>query len=430
MTQPHPPHSGSPRRAVASKGRLALILGSTTAVTPLGVDMYLPALPALAESFATNATRVQLTLSAFFLGLSIGQVFYGSLADRYGRRPMLLIGMVLFVLASIGCATATSVDALIVWRFLQALGSCSGMVIATAVVRDLYSPAEGAHMISRMMLVMGAAPILAPLLGGFVLSLFGWQAIFWFMVFYGVALSVALATFLPETRPAHTHGPNSVWAALKVYASVISHRRFQGYALSRGLAQGGMFAYIAGSPFVFMTLHGVPAQYFGLLFGLNAIGIIGASQINIRLLKKHSPDRILRGALAGIGIAGLLLSAAAMLPLSSGIPGFVALLVPLFAIMALTGLVQPNATVMAMAPFGDRAGSASALIGTLMFAIAAVVSGTVAFLNDGTALPMAVTIAASGWLAFCAYHLLAKGSAVETGSAAETPDEGNHGVPR
>jgi DHA1 family bicyclomycin/chloramphenicol resistance-like MFS transporter len=414
MTQQHQPHSGSPRRAVASKGKLALILGSTTAVTPLGVDMYLPSLPSLTQSFATDATRVQLTLSAFFLGLSIGQVFYGSLADRYGRRPMLLIGMVLFVLASIGCATATSVDALIVWRFLQALGSCSGMVIATAVVRDLYGPAEGAHMISRMMLVMGAAPILAPLLGGLVLTLFGWQAIFWFLVLYGATLSVALATFLPETRPAHTHGPNSLWAAIKVYGSVLSHRRFQGYALSRALAQGGMFAYIAGSPFVFMTLHGVPAKYFGLLFGLNAIGIIGASQINIRLLKKHTPDRILRGALAGIGVAGLLLSAAAMLPLSTGIPGFVALLVPLFAIMTLTGLVQPNATVMAMVPFGDRAGSASALIGTLMFAVAAVVSAMVAFMHDGTALPMAGTIVVSSWMALCAYHLLAKGSATDT----------------
>lgn len=406
------PRRGSPRHAVGSNGKLALLLGSIMAVTPLGVDMYLSAMPSLAESLATDATRVQLTLSAFFLGLSMGQVFYGSLADRYGRRPLLLIGMLLFIVASTGCAMATSVEALIVWRFLQAAGACAGMVITNAVVRDRFNPIEGAHMISRMMLVMGAAPILAPLLGGFILTTLGWEAIFWILALYGAVLVIAIALFLPETRPAHTHGPDSLWAALKVYGGVLSHRNFQGYALSRALVQGGMFAYIAGSPFVFMTLHGVPAEYFGLLFGLNAIGIIGASQINVHLLRRHTPDRILRGALAGVGVAGLLLCMAAMLPLSFGIPGFVALLLPLFAIMTLTGLVQPNATVLAMAPFGDRAGSASAMVGTLMFAVAALVSSAVAFLHDGSAMPMAGTIAVASGLALCTYHLLARGSAM------------------
>jgi len=408
MTQHFAPSGGSSHKASGGNAQLALVLGSTMAVTPLAVDMYLPSMPSLSQALSADPARVQLTLSAFFLGLSLGQVFYGSLTDRYGRRPMLLIGLLIYVLSSAGCALASSVDALIVFRFLQAAGSCSAMVITMAVVRDRYGPAEGAHMISRMMLIMGVAPILAPLLGGFILTTVGWQAIFWFQALYGAVLVTSIALLLPETRPAHTRAPTGVWSALKTYGGVLSHRRFLGYALSRGLAQGGMFAYIAGSPFVFITLHGVPPQYFGLLFGLNAIGIIGASQVNVRLLRRYSPDRILSRSLAGIGVAGLLLALAALLPLSFGIPGFVALLLSLFVLMALTGLVQPNATVMAMQPFGDRAGSASALIGTLMFAIAAVTSSAVAFFHNGTALPMSGSIAVSGVLALGIYHLLAK----------------------
>ena len=379
-----------------------------TAIMPLAVDMYLPSLPSLAQSLAADPASVQLTLSTFFVGVALGQLLHGPLSDRFGRRPLMLIGLVLYVLASIGCALATSVEALIGLRFLQAIGACAGMVISLAVIRDSFAPTEGARMISRMMLIHGAAPILAPLIGGLLLGLFGWRAIFWFLGLYGVLCVAGVTVFLPETRPAHTKGPTGVISALKGFASVLSHRRFVGYALTRAFASAGMFSYIAGSPFVFITLHGVSPQHFGFLFGLNAFGLIAASQINVRLLRRHKSERILRTTVVVMALSGVLLVTAASLPLSLGIAGFIALLLPLFFCVACNGLINPNATALAMAPFGDRAGTASALIGALTFLIAGIASAVVSALHGESALPMALTIAAVELLSLLCYVFVAR----------------------
>ncbi len=385
----------------------ALILGAMTAILPMAVDMYLPALPALAQSLEVDPSRVQLTLSTFFVGVAGGQLLHGPLSDRYGRRPLMLTGLTLYVLASAGCAVASSVEMLMALRFVQALGACAGMVISLAVIRDSFPPEDGARMISRMMLVLGLAPILAPLVGGQLLGWFGWRSIFWFLTLYGVACFVAVTIFLPETRPAHTKGPTSIRTWVQGFAGVLAHRRFVGFALTRGLATAGMFSYIAGSPFVFIVLFGVPPEHFGWLFGLNAIGLIAATQLNVHLLKFRSSEQLAGISVRVSAVAGLLLVAAALLPHSLGWAAFAALLVPLFFCVATNGLINPNVTSLGMAPFGDRAGTASALLGSISFMVAGIASAVVSSFPARSALPMALTIAAVELLAVFAFFVIA-----------------------
>jgi MFS transporter, DHA1 family, multidrug resistance protein len=383
--------------------RITLILGALTAFAPMSIDMYLPALPEIGRSLGADTASVQLTLSAFFIGLAVGQAIYGPLADRFGRKGPLYFGLVVYIAASIGCALASDIQALIGLRLVQALGGCVGIVIARAVVRDLYGHQESARMFSVLMLVMGVAPILAPLLGGYVLIWFGWRAIFWVLALFGLSCLVAAALILPETRPAHTVKPN-VLSAIAGYGRLLVDRRFIGYTLAGGLAQAGLFAYISGSPFVFIEVFGVPAQHYGWLFGLNALGLIVASQINRRLLSRHTSDELLKranltNALFGIALAGIALSGVGGLPL---------LLLPLFGYVAALGFTFPNAAAGALAPFGDRAGSASALLGSVQFAIAAIAGAAVGLLHDDTAVPMAAVICACGIAALVAHRTLVR----------------------
>ncbi len=377
--------------------RLTLILGALSAVSPMSIDMYLPSLPALERDFSTDAAAVQLTLSAFFLGLALGQALYGPLADRHGRRPPLLAGIALYVAASVGCALATSIEALVALRFLQAMGGCAGVVIARAVVRDLFEPQAAARMLSLLMLVMGVAPILAPLAGGAILVWAGWRWIFAALALFGLACLLAVAVGLPETRPAHTVRPGLA-GSLRIFAGLARDRRFLGPALTGGLAQAGMFAYISGSPFVFIQVYGVPAQHYGWLFGLNALGIIGGSQLNRWLLRRHPAAAILGVANGVTATCGLLLLAVAW----GGAGGLPLLLAPLFGYVASLGFTYANAAALAMASFPEKAGSASALLGTVQFGAAAVAGSVVGHLHDGTAVPMAAVIAACGLLALAA----------------------------
>lgn len=377
-------------------GRLIVVLGALAGFGPMAVDMYLPSLPTLARVFAAPGGAVQLTLAVFFIGLAGGQLVYGPLADRYGRKPPLYAGIVLFVLASAGCALAPSLDALIACRLAQALGCCAGIVIVRAVVRDLFEAQDAARMFSLVLLVMGVAPILAPLAGGYLLVLAGWQSIFWALALFGVACFVAVARWLPETRGARPGVALS--QALRSYAVLLGDRRFMGYALAGGLAQAGMLAYISGSPQVFIEVYGVPAQHYGWLFGLNAVGLIGASQVNRRLLQQHSARAILRRANAANATFGPLL----MLLAATGWLGFAGVLLPLLCYVAGLGMLFPNSQALALQGHAERAGTASALLGTLQFSGAAVASAVVGALYQGSALPMAAVIAACGVLAFAA----------------------------
>ncbi|HYJ20082.1 MAG TPA: Bcr/CflA family multidrug efflux MFS transporter [Burkholderiales bacterium] len=390
--------------------RTTLILSALVAFAPMSIDMYLPALPALERYFATDTASVQHTLAAFFIGLAAGQLLYGPLADRYGRKPPLYFGLVLYVAASAACALAPDIASLIFLRFLQAVSGCAGMVVARAVVRDLYDRQESARVFSILLMVMGIAPIVAPIAGGYLLTLSGWRSIFWVLALFGVACLVAVRWGLPETLAKHQ--PRIPLSnAMRNYGGLFADRRFLGYALSGGFGQAGMFAYISGSPFVFIDLYGVPAHAYGWLFAVNAAGIVAFTQLNRRLLLRHHSDRLLDfGNLAGF-LACLLLLAAAI----SSAAGLAGILVPLFFIVSLRGLTFPNASAGAMAPFPEKAGSASALLGSVQFAIAAVASASVGAFHDGTAVPMAAVIAACGLLAFVSYRALAVRGAKQSG---------------
>lgn len=385
----------------AIERRRILLLGAIIAIAPLSIDLYLPALPTIQSHLGATEAEAQLTLSAYFLGLALGQLFYGPISDRIGRRKPLFFGLALYAGSALGCALATDIDSLIVLRLLQALGGCSGMVIVRAVVRDLYTPQDMARVLSLLLLVMGVAPILAPVFGSWIFVAFGWQAVFIILVLYAVGCLVASARLLPETlaSPGETLRFGRV---LSGYLRLLRHRRFMGYALSGGIAQSGMFAYIAVSSFVFIDVYGLSPTEYGLLFGVNAFGLILGSQLNNRALRRFRSEQVLKAALTAFAVFGVVLAVV----IWTGLGGLSLALVPLWCCITSLGFTFPNSTAAAMAPFGDRAGMAAALMGTLQYGLAALASSVVAHLHDGTAKPMALTIAGCGVLSVVVLRVL------------------------
>lgn len=373
-----------------------LILGALSAFGPLAIDFYLPAFPTMARAFATDVEHVQLSLAAYFVGLALGQLIYGPVADRYGRRKPLLVGVTLFTLASLACAFAPSLEWLIAARFVQALGGCAGMVVTRALVRDSCDPVQGAKVFSQLMLVMGVAPILAPLAGGLLLNSFGWQAIFVSLTLFSALCGIAVALRLPETLAPDAPRP-PLRGTFGRYVALLRDTEFVAFALAGGVAMAGMFGYIAGSPFVFIELYGVPADQYGWLFGSNAAGFIIVSQINAQLLRLRGPGFWLRRF-----VWFYFACAAILLMLALSKPAMLwPLLIPLFAGLASLGSILPNATACAMAKQGSQAGLASALMGSLQFCVAAFASASVGWLHNGTAVPMALVIASCALLAAC-----------------------------
>lgn len=371
--------------------RTLLILGALCAFGPLAIDFYLPSFPTLAQQFATDVEHIQLSLAAYFVGIAIGQLFYGPLADRFGRRVPLLVGVALFALGSLACAIAPSLEWLIAARFVQALGGCAGMVITRAVVRDLCDPLASAKVFSQLVLVMGLAPILAPLGGGLLLNTLGWPWIFHSLAIFATLCLLAVLRWLPETRPQELP-PAPLSGAFGQYRALLGNAPFMGYSLAGGVAMAGMFAYIAGSPFVFIELYGVPAEHYGWLFGSNAAGFVIMAQVNARLVRAGGPAVWLRRVVLVYLSSGLCLLALAWWRPEQLWP----LLVPLFICVASLGCLLPNATACAMAGQGQHAGSASGLLGSMQFTVAASASALVAFLHDGSAVPMALVIALCG----------------------------------
>ncbi|MDH1551339.1 MULTISPECIES: multidrug effflux MFS transporter [Pseudomonas] len=377
--------------------RMVLILGALSAFGPLAIDFYLPAFPAMAQAFATDEKHVQATLAAYFLGLSIGQLAYGPVADRFGRRKPLMFGVTVFTLASLACAYAPNLDTLVLARFVQALGGCAGMVLSRAIVSDKCDPVASAKVFSQLMLVMGLAPILAPMLGGVLVNVAGWQSIFLTLGLFSAACLLAVSLGLPESMP-EDMPRQPLSGALRQYLRLLADRVFLGHAVTGGIAIAGMFAYIAGSPFVFIKLYGVPAEHYGWLFGANAAGFILVAQVNARLLAKRGPAFLLARAVwlyLGAGLA--LLAVAAWRPTALW-----PLLVPLFVCIASLGCIIPNASACAMSGQGARAGSASALMGCVQFSVAAGAAALVGLLHDGSAVPMALVICLCGVLAVSA----------------------------
>lgn len=384
---------------------LVVLLGAVTAFAPLSIDMYLPGLPALGLEFGASPGHVQLSVASFFLGLAVGQGFYGPLSDRFGRTRPLFVGLALFVLASIGCALSPSINVLIAVRFFQALGACSGQVIARAVVRDLFEPREAVQVFSLLVLVMGVSPVLAPLAGGQVLLFFKWRAIFWAMALLG---AIGLTGGLIRLRETHTKNrtPLILGNVLSVYGRLLKDRVFVGYVLTGGMAMAGMFAYIVGSPYVFIEHFQVTTGRFGLFFGINALGLVLAAQLNARLVRRFTSDAIIRKILVVQVASGIVLFVGTF----SGFLQLYGIAALLFVYVSSVGCLFPNITAMAMAPHGARAGSASALIGVLQFGLAAGSASLIGAANSGDALPVASLIGICAVAAAIIYWAMVGGS--------------------
>ncbi len=364
---------------------LPLLLGLLTAVGPVSIDMYLPAFPKIEASLGNAPGTAQITLATFFAGLGVGQLLQGSLSDRFGRRVPLLIGTTVYTLASIGCALAPTLFWLSVLRLVAALGGSASMVIPRAIVRDLSTGHAAARMMSQLMLVMGVAPILAPTLGGIVLAAADWQAIFWVIAGYGAICCLLVWRFLPDTLPEQHRVRLSLPAQLTRYASILRDRSFLSHAMVSSACTFGMFAYIGGSPIVFIEHFGLSPARFGVLFGVCAAWLIAASQVNPRILPRFGIGRVLRAAVR----ASLAATAVLALVAFTGQGGLPAVLLPIFVNMASFGFVMPNATVGALSRQGARAGSASAVMGTVQFLLGASSGLLVGLLSDGSARPMA-----------------------------------------
>ena len=375
---------------MAYKPWLPILLGFLTAVGPLSTDMYLPAFPAIEASLGGQPGTAQITLATWFAGLAIGQVTQGSLADRFGRRRPLLIGMIIYTAASAGCALAPGIGTLSAFRFIAAFGGSAGMVIPRAMVRDLADGHAAARLMSRLILVMGAAPILAPTLGGFVLTLAPWHAIFWLTTGYGAICCALISVLLPDTlSPAHRTKLGAA-GVLRRFAAIARDRVFLGFALTGGCGMFGMFAYIGGSSPVFINHFGFSPERYGMLFGLSAAMYILGSQLNNRVLARFGAAAILQAALATLLVSSTALVAAAFLGLNRP----AAVVGPVMLFMGSMGFVMPNATVGALSRHAAQAGSASALMGTIQFGLAACAGALVGVLSDGTPRPMAAMLLA------------------------------------
>ncbi|MCQ4044851.1 multidrug effflux MFS transporter [Streptantibioticus rubrisoli] len=389
-------HTGCSGRSVTSitaqrrTGLLVtLVLGGLTALPPLSMDMYLPSLPAVTTALRSPAATVQLTLTACLLGMALGQLVVGPMSDRWGRRRPLLIGMTVYVLATAVCAFAPNVELLIGFRLLQGLAGAAGIVIARAVVRDLYDGVAMARFFSTLMLISGAAPIIAPLIGGQILRFTDWRGVFVVLTAVGVLLTLLVLRQLPETLPTERRHDGGLGQALRTMRGLLGDRVFTGYMLAGSFAFAALFAYVSGSAFVIQDIYGASPQTFSLLFGLNSIGLVAVGQFNGKVLVGRVPlDRAL-----GAGLAVIVAAALALLLITSGVfgrAGLVPVAVALFVLMSAMGLATPNTNAQALMRTPNAAGSASALLGTSQFLIGAVASPLVGIAGGHTAVPMAL----------------------------------------
>jgi len=377
---------------------LPLLLGFLTAVGPISTDMYLPAFPAIEAELGTARGSVEITLASWFVGLAIGQLVQGTLADQLGRRAPLIMGTAIYTLASIGCALAPDMTTLAIFRCIAAFGGAASAVIPRAMVRDLADGLAAARLMSRLMLVMGAAPILAPTIGGFLLGAGGWRTIFWVSAAYGGVSCLLAWRLLPETLPPALRVRRSVAKLLRDFIGIGRERSFITNACMGAAAMFTVFVFIGGAPSVYIEFFDIPPERFGLLFAVSATGFIAASQLNPTLLRRFGQRRVPGYALRSSAAAVLVLAIAAF----TGIGGLLGIFVPSAVALACTGLIFPNAAVGALSRHASRAGSASALLGTLQFTCAAMGSALVGALADGTPRPMALLMVAGAGAALVA----------------------------
>jgi DHA1 family bicyclomycin/chloramphenicol resistance-like MFS transporter len=370
--------------------RTALVLGGFVAIGPLTIDMYLPALPTITTELETTSAAVQLTLTGTLVGLALGQLVLGPVSDALGRKRPLLAGTALHVLASLLVLVAPNLAVLGALRVLQGVGTAAGAVIAIAIVRDLYDGRAAATMLSRLFLVLGAAPVLAPTIGGELLRFTSWRGIFALLAVYGVLMIVVGARTLPETLPPQRRQNSGVRGTLRGYRDLFRDRAYVGLVLVAGLTMAGLFSYVSGSAFVYQGQFGLDEQQFGLLFGAGAFWLIAATQLNPLLLRRFSPQQLLvAGTVAGAAGGAALVALA-----GTGTGGLPAVVGSLWAVLFACGMALPNAPALALSRHGDAAGTAAALLGAIQFGVGAVVSPVVGLLgNDAVAIGTVVVSA-------------------------------------
>jgi len=380
---------------------LILILGSLAALGPLSIDMYLPAFPDMSRSFGASASSIQLSLTACMLGMAIGQIIVGPLSDVRGRKRPLILALFAYLLASLACAFAPTIEILIALRFVQGAAGASGIVISRAIVRDLFEGPELTKFFAALSLVNGTAPILAPIIGGQILRFGDWRVVFYLLAILSTLMLIAVAFRLPETLPVHHRVEGNLKTTFGTFGRLLSDRTFIGYAFAQAFAMGAMFAYISGSPFVLQNIYGASPQQFSFLFGLNGIGIILAAQTAGRLAGRVDSEKMMRIALTVVALAGICLFLA--LTLSDSL---ILVMIPLFFVVSSVGMISTLGFTLAMQNYGSTAGSASALLGLLPMLVGSLVSPLVGVMGEDSALPMGLIIMTLDCLALLVYTLL------------------------
>ena len=374
---------------------LILILGSLTALSPFSIDMYLPGFPAIAKDLQTSGASVSLSLSSFFIGFSLGQLLYGPLLDRFGRKTPLYIGLSVYIVASIGCVFAHSIGSLIALRFIQALGSCAATVVSVTLVRDLFPVNDNAKVFALLILVLGASPMIAPTAGGYITTAWGWHAVFVVLTAICILIFICCIFWLPPG-----HAPDLTLSLkpapiTRSFLTVFLTPQFYTYCLTGGIAFTGLFAYVAGSPMVFMSVYGVSQKTYGWIFAGLSVGFIGSSQLNNLLLKKFSSHQILQFILSCYLLLGLAFLGTAL----AGLLSLPVVIVFLFLLLSCVGIANPNTASLTLAPFEKNAGTASALMGAIQMGLGSAISVFISLFEKPSILPLAMAMAGSSLLA-------------------------------
>ncbi|UII20425.1 multidrug effflux MFS transporter [Fulvivirga ligni] len=371
---------------------LILILGLLSTISPFSIDMYLPGFPAIAKDLGSTIDKVQLSLTSYFIGISFGQLFYGPLLDRFGRKRPLYIGLVIYIIASVGCAYTNSVESLIFMRLVQAIGGCAGMVAAQALVRDLFPVEKTAQAFAMLVLVIAISPMVAPTLGGYLVASYGWHSVFLVLGAITALIMVGVYFTLPEGQLADRSLSLRPKAVARGYWDVLSNRQFSVYAFAGGIATSAPFAYIAGSSDVFINIYGVSEKTYGWIFAILAFAMIGSTQLNHILLNHFTNRQVMKVAISYQVVTGLVMVAGTVM----GFLNMYTLIGLLFIFLTGHGLSNPNAMALTLAPFSKNAGSASALVGAIRMGLGGLTSAAVSILHNGSTLPMVLV------MAFCA----------------------------
>jgi MFS transporter, DHA1 family, multidrug resistance protein len=380
---------------------LILILGLLSAIGPFSIDTYLSGFPNMAQDLGVSVDQVSYSLASFFIGISLGQMIYGPLLDRFGRKKPLLIGLSIYTFSSIMCAVSNSIEMLIAFRLLQALGGCVGMVAPRAIVRDSFPVEESAKIFSTLILILGISPLVAPTVGSYMILAFGWHSVFWLQALMGLLLLLAVLFYLDESRQPDSSVSLHPKDITKIFWGVFRNPQFFTYAFAGSMMSGGIYAYVSGSPFVFMELFKIDEKLYGWIFSLLAGGLIFSSQLNNLALRKYSSAQIVKVALVCQALLGIALGTASYLGLLS-LPIAIVLI---FFFLCCQGFSFPNASALSLAPFSKEAGSASALMGSLQMGFGSLAAAMVGIFSDGTSLPMTATMAACALFGFVIFSV-------------------------